>query len=130
MLQKEFFWVLCNALSMCAFTFVIFSQDGQGERPSDDNLLIRLLRNYGIHTTRADLEWFAQTFWVQSIDLKCQFGWQPPTATDFPQRVYEALAQALERAPEELQSLMGMLIEEWKWQAGEMMTRFGYKAAW
>jgi hypothetical protein len=22
MLQREFFWVLCNALSMCAFTFV------------------------------------------------------------------------------------------------------------
>ena len=37
MLQKEFFWVLCNALSMCAFTFVIFSQDGEGDRLSDDD---------------------------------------------------------------------------------------------
>jgi aldehyde:ferredoxin oxidoreductase len=130
MLQKEFFWVLCNALSMCAFTFVIFSQDGQGERLSDDDLLIRLLRNYGIHTTRADLEWFAQAFWVQSIDLKCQFGWQPPTATDFPQRVYEALALALERTPKELQSLMGMLIEEWKRQARDVMERFGHAVTW
>jgi aldehyde:ferredoxin oxidoreductase len=130
MLQKEFFWVLCNALSMCAFTFVIFSQDGEGERLSDDNLLIRLLRNYGIHTTRADLEWFAQAFWVQSIDLKCQFGWQPPSAADFPQRVYEALALALKRTPEELQSLMEMLIEEWKRQAGEMTRRFGYQVRW
>jgi aldehyde:ferredoxin oxidoreductase len=130
MLQKEFFWVLCNALSMCAFTFVIFSQDGKGERLSDDDLLVRLLRNYGIRTTRADLEWFAQAFWAQSIDLKCQFGWQPPTATDFPQRVYEALALTLERTPKELQSLMGMLIKEWKRQAGETMTRFGYEVVW
>jgi aldehyde:ferredoxin oxidoreductase len=130
MLQKEFFWVLCNALSMCAFTFVIFSQDGEGERLSDDNLLIRLLRNYGIHTTRADLEWFAQAFWAQSIDLKGQFGWRPPSAADFPQRVYEALALALGHAPEELQSLMGMLIGEWKRQSAEVMRRFGYKAAW
>jgi aldehyde:ferredoxin oxidoreductase len=130
MLQKEFFWVLCNALSMCAFTFVIFSQDGEGERLSDDNLLIRLLRNYGIHTTRADLEWFAQAFWVQSMDLKCQFGWRPPSAADFPRRVYEALALALERTPEELQSLMEMLIGEWKRQAGEVMGRFGHAAVW
>jgi aldehyde:ferredoxin oxidoreductase len=127
MLQKEFFWVLCNAFSMCAFTFVIFSQDGKGERLSDDGLLVRLLRNYGIHTTRADLEWFAQAFWAQSIDLKCQFGWRPPSAADFPHRVYEALSRALDRTPEELQALMGMLIDEWKRQAGEVMGRFGYE---
>jgi aldehyde:ferredoxin oxidoreductase len=136
MLQKEFFWVLCNALSMCAFTFVIFSQEGKGERLSNDDgrsssaSLIRLLRNYGIHTTHADLEWFAQAFWSQSIDLKCQFGWQPPAAEDFPRRVYEALALALERTPEELQSLMEMLIKEWKRQAGETMARFGYEVTW
>ena len=130
MLQKEFFWVLCNALSMCAFTFVIFSQDGAGDRLSDDNLLVRLLRNYSIHTSRADLEWFAQAFWAQSIDLKCQFGWQPPTATDFPKRVYEALSLALEHSPEELQWLMEMLIGEWKHQAGGVMARFGYKVPW
>jgi hypothetical protein len=97
---------------------------------SDDDLLIRLLRNYGIHTTRGDLEWFAQAFWAQSIDLKCQFGWQPPTAEDFPLRVYEALSLALGHTPEELQSLMETLIEEWKRQAGETMARFGYEAAW
>ncbi len=130
MLQKEFFWVLCNALSMCAFTFVIFSQDGKGERLSDDNLLVKLLRHYGIHTTRADLEWFAQAFWAQSIDLKCRFGWKPPAAADFPRRVYEALALALERTPEDLQSLMEMLIREWKRQAEEVMYRFGYEVSW
>jgi hypothetical protein len=130
MLQKEFFWVLCNALSTCAFTFVIFSQGGEGEQLSDDDLLLRLLRNYGIYTTRIDLEWFAQAFWAQSIDLKCQFGWQPPSAADFPRRVYEALSLALGRTPEEWQSLMTMLIDEWRQQAGEMMTRFGYEAAW
>jgi aldehyde:ferredoxin oxidoreductase len=130
LLQREFFWVLCNALSQCAFTFVIFSQDGQGERLSNDDLLVSLLHNYGIHTTRADLEWFAQAFWAQSIDLKCQFSWRPPCAADFPRRVYEALSLALERPVEELQSLMGLLIEEWKRQAGDVMKRFGYEAGW
>jgi hypothetical protein len=130
MLQKEFFWVLCNALSMCAFTFVIFSQDGEGDRLSDDNLLVKLLHHYGIHTTRADLEWFSQAFWVQSIDLKCQFGWRPPAAADFPRRIYEALSLALGRPVEKLRSLMEMLIEEWRRQAEEVMQRFGYRRAW
>lgn len=127
MLQREFFWVLCNALSMCAFTFVVFSQDGMGERLSDDHLLVHLLGNYGIHTTRADLEWFAQAFWAQSIDLKCRLGWRPPAAADFPRRVYEALSLALNRPVEELESLMAMLIEEWKRQTGEAMARLGYE---
>ena len=130
MLQREFFWVLCNALSMCAFTFVIFSQDAEGERLSDDNLLIQLLHSYDIRTTRADLEWFAQAFWAQSIDLKRRFGWRPPAAEDFPYRVYEALSLALDRPVEELQDPMGMLIEEWKRQAGEVLERFGYEATW
>jgi hypothetical protein len=109
---------------------VIFSQDGKGERLSDDDLLVHLLRNYGIHTTRADLNWFSQAFWAQSIDLKCQFAWRPPSAADFPHRVYEALSLALDRPPEELQSLMDMLIGEWRRQAGEVMTRFGYEVHW
>lgn len=130
MLRKEFFWILCNALSQCAFTFVIFSQDGEGERLSDDDLLVRLLRHYGITTTRADLEWFAQNYWAQSIDLKRRFGWCPPGADDFPHRVYEALSLALERPVGELQWLMGLLIEEWKRQAGDILARFGYEAGW
>jgi hypothetical protein len=130
LLQREFFWLLANALSQCAFTFVIFSQDGQGERLSDDGLLVDLLRRYGIRTTRADLEWFAQAFWAQSVDLKWKFGWRPPSAADFPRRVYEALSLALERTPEDLQLLMQMLISEWKRQAGEVMRRFGYEVAW
>jgi hypothetical protein len=130
LLKREFFWLLANALSQCAFTFVIFSQDGNGEELSDDNLLVRLLRNYGIHTTRADLEWFAQAFWAQSMDLKCQLGWQPSSATDLPKRVYEALSLALDRPPEELRSLMELLIGEWKRQAGETMARFGYEVMW
>jgi len=130
LLEREFFWLLANALSQCAFTFVIYSQDGQGERLSDDDLLIRLLQEYGIHTTRADLEWFSQAFWAQSIDLKCQFGWRPPAAADLPRRVYEALSLALGRPLEELQDLMGMLIEEWKQQAGALLFRFGYVPPW
>jgi aldehyde:ferredoxin oxidoreductase len=136
MLQREFFWLLSNALSQCAFTFVIFSQDGEGERLSDDDgrsssaSLVRILRHYGIQTTRADLEWFAQAFWAQSMDLKRQFGWQPPSATDLPHRIYEALSLALDRPPEELQVLMELLIGEWKRQAGETMARFGYDVTW
>ena len=130
LLGREFFWLLANALSQCAFTFAIFSQDGQGERLSDDDLLVGILRHYGIHTNRADLEWFSQAFWAQSIDLKCQFGWRPPLAADLPRRVYEALSLVLDRQPEELQSLMGMLIEAWERQAREVMVRFGYDVAW
>jgi len=136
LLGREFFWLLANALSQCAFTFIIFSQDGEGERLSDDDgyppgtLLVRILRHYGIHTTRADLEWFSQAFWAQSVDLKRQFGWRPPAAADFPRRVYEALSLALERPVEELQALMDLLIAEWKRQAGEVMCRFGYEATW
>jgi hypothetical protein len=130
LLGREFFWLLANALSQCAFTFVIFSQDGEGERLSDDGLLVRILRHYGIHTTRADLEWFAQAFWAQSVDLKRRFGWRPPAAADFPRRVYEALSLALGRPIEELQALMDLLIAEWKRQAGEVMRRFGYEATW
>lgn len=128
LLQREFFWLLSNALSQCAFTFVVFSQDGKGERLSDDGLLVRILNDYGIHTTRADLEWFAQAFWAQSIDLKRRSGWRPPTAADLPYRIYEALSLTLERAPEELQTLMDLLIDEWKRQANDVLARFGYQA--
>jgi aldehyde:ferredoxin oxidoreductase len=127
LLAREFFWLLSNALSMCAFTFVIFSQDGAGERLSDDALLVRILRNYGIHTTRADLNWFSQAFWAQSMDFKRQLGWRPPAASDFPRRVYEALSLALGRSLDELQSLMELLIGEWKRQAGAVLARFGYE---
>ena len=64
------------------------------------------------------------------MDLKCQFGWRPPAAADFPRRVYEALSLALDRPPERLQSQMRMLIDEWKHQAGGVMARFGYKVPW
>jgi hypothetical protein len=130
LLAREFYWLLGNALSQCAFTFVIFSQDGLGERLSDDDLLVRLLRHYGIRTTRDDLDWFSQAFWAQSIDLKCQFGWRPPSAADLPRRVYEGLSLTLDRPPEELQNLMDLLIDEWKRIAGEVLYRFGYEAPW
>jgi len=92
--------------------------------------LLRLLRYYGIKTTRADLTWFSQAFWAQSIDLKGKFGWRPPSAADFPRRVYETLSLALERPPDELRSLMDLLIGEWKRQAGTVLARFGYNVFW
>ncbi len=130
MLQREFFWLLCNAFSHCAFTFIIFSQNGKGEELRKDDLLVRILRHYDIHFTNAELIEFSQAFWAQSIDLKCQHGWRPQSAADFPERIYEALSSTLDRPPEELQTLMGQLIAEWKRQAGEVLTRFGYRAGW
>jgi aldehyde:ferredoxin oxidoreductase len=130
MLQREFFWLLCNAFSHCAFTFIIFSQDGKGEELRQDDLLVRLLRHYGLHLTNAELNEFSQAFWAQSIDLKCQHGWRPQSAGDFPQRIYEALSSTLDRPPEELETWMGLLIAEWKRQTGEVLARFGYTADW
>jgi aldehyde:ferredoxin oxidoreductase len=130
MLDREFFGILCNALSCCAFTFVIFGQDGQGERLDDGDLLVRTLAEYGIHTTRDDLNWFAQSFWAQSIDLKVQHGWRPPAAGDLPHRIYESLALVLEQQPAELARWMDILIDEWKRQAQEMLHKFGYDTAW
>jgi aldehyde:ferredoxin oxidoreductase len=130
LLARELYGLLGNALSQCAFTFVVFSQGGEGKQLGDDDLLLRVLRHYGIQTTRADLVWFSQAFWAQSMDLKCRFGWRPPSAEDLPLRVYEALSLALDRPPDEVRRLMGLLIEEWKRQAGEMLTRFGYDPPW
>jgi hypothetical protein len=130
MLQREFFWLMGNALSQCAFTFIIFSQDGKGETLREDDLLERLLRHYGIHLTNRNLVEFSQAFWAQSIDLKRQYGWRPQSAADFPGRVYEALSVSLGRPQDELRVLMDHLIAEWKLQAGEVLARFGYSAGW
>ncbi|MFH1084396.1 MAG: aldehyde ferredoxin oxidoreductase N-terminal domain-containing protein [Chloroflexota bacterium] len=139
-LQRECFWLIGNALSQCAFTFIIYSQDGAGERLADerladealadDGLLARLLRHYGVRTTADELRWFSQAFWAQSIDLKCQHGWRPPGAADLPQRVYASLALALGRPAEELRGLMALLIDEWKTQARALLERFGYAPDW
>jgi aldehyde:ferredoxin oxidoreductase len=130
MLDREFYGILCNALSNCAFTFVLYSQNGEGERLDDGDLLVHTLAQYGIRTTREDLMWFAQAFWAQSFDLKAQHGWQPPQAADLPRRVYEGLARVLGQPPKELERWMDMLIDEWKAQARGMLTRYGYDAAW
>ena len=126
MLNREFFGIIGNALSCCAFTFVVYSQDGGGEQLDADDLLVRTLAEYGIHTTRQELEWFAQAFWAQSIALKVGHGWRPPGARELPARVYEALSTVLHRPPEELRRWMDMLIAEWREQAGRVLARFGY----
>jgi aldehyde:ferredoxin oxidoreductase len=130
MYNRELFGILCNALSCCAFTFVVYSQDGEGERLDDGDLLVRTLAHYGIHTTRAELTWFAQAFWAQSIQLKADHGWRPPRAADLPRRVYEALSTALGRPPKELEQWMEWLIEAWLDLAREKLARFGYDTAW
>ena len=130
MLDREAMGVLCNALSMCAFVFPVFTEDGGWEALDQDDTLVSTLDHYGIQTTRADLMWFARAFWAQSMALKAEYGWTPTGPEDLPRRVYEGLALALERPVEELQSLMGMLISEWKRQTREVMARFGYEVEW
>ena len=131
-LQREFYGALCNALSLCAFTAVIFGQDGRGVVLDEDDLLVRTLACYGIETRREELEWFAEAFWAQSIALRLELGWRPPTASDLPERVYEALSLALERSPGELRELYAQLIAEWKRQARDVMYKYGYEdpAGW
>jgi hypothetical protein len=89
-----------------------------------------LLCKEGLLHTNAELIAFSQAFWAQSIDFRCQHGWRPPSAADFPKRVYEALSSTLDRPPQELETWMEQLIAEWKRQAGEVLTRFGYHANW
>jgi aldehyde:ferredoxin oxidoreductase len=126
-LQREFFGCLGNALSTCAFTFVLFSQDGEGVTLDDSDLLVRTLACYGIGCRREDLEWFAEAFWAQSIAFKLECGWKPPSAAEYPDRVYEALEQALGRPAGELRVLMDLLIGEWKQQAASIMHKYGYE---
>jgi aldehyde:ferredoxin oxidoreductase len=126
MLRREQFIALGDTLSMCGFTWVLFSQNGEGERLDDGDLLVRTLRAYGIETTRTDLAWFAEAFWAQSMVLKMEHGWTPPTAEDVPARVFEALSQALDFSQDELRALMDRLIVEWKEQASEVLAKYGY----
>jgi hypothetical protein len=130
MLQREFYWIICNAFSHCAFTFIIFSQDGKGDKLRNDDLLVRILNHYGICTTNEALISFSEAFWAQSIDLKCRYGWKPPSSADFPKRIYEALALTLNRTSKELQLLMDLLIDEWKLKAAELLIRQGYQVTW
>ena len=126
-LQREFYNVLCNTLSACAFTFTIFGQDGKGVTLDDSDLLVRTLACYGIETRREELEWFAESFWARSIAFKLASGWRPPSAADIPARVFETLAQALGHPPATLRTLMDQLIEEWKRQAGDLLYKYGHE---
>ena len=125
MLEREFLICIGNALSTCAFTFPIFTEDGKGERLDRARLLARTLAHYDIHIHEHELAWFAQAFWAQSIALKTEHGWLPPAASDLPRRVYELLSGVLGRGEDELVRLMDRLIAEWRRQAGEVLARFG-----
>ncbi len=126
MLKREMFGVLGNALSLCAFTFVIFSENGGGVE-LDGDLLARTLALYGIDLRGDDLLWFAEAFWAQSIALKIAHGWRPPRAEDFPMRVFETLWQTLGRPVDDLRALLRQLIAEWERQAGALMAKYGYE---
>ncbi|MBD3320437.1 MAG: hypothetical protein GF350_05000 [Chitinivibrionales bacterium] len=128
--EREYIGILGNAFSQCGFTFVAFTENGKGEKLDSGNLLVRLLKEYGISTTRNELEWFAQAFWAQSTDFKLQLGWRPPNARDFPRRVFEMLSQTLNRPAEKLIELMGILIEEYLSHARKVMVRNGYDPQW
>lgn len=129
MLQREVFGCLGNALSLCAFTHVIFSEDGRGIVLDGSDLLVRTLAAYGIEVRREDLQWFAEAFWAQSIALKMAHGWQPPRAEDFPARVFETLVPHLGRPVDVLRGLMNQLIAEWERQARVLLYKYGYDIA-
>ena len=94
----------------------------------ESDLLVRTLACYSIETTRAELEWFAEAFWAQSVAFKLECGWHPPTAADFPARVFEAMALSLGRPVAELRALMDELIAGWKRQAGDVLYKYGYES--
>ena len=125
-LQRESFGILCNILSACAFTFVLFSQEGKGVELDDSDLLVRTLACYGIETSREELEWLAEAFWVQSIAFKLEHGWRPPSADDYPERVFEALSPAVGRPESQLRALMAQLIGEWQRQAGDLLYKYDH----
>jgi len=94
------------------------------------DLLVRELATYGIRATRDDLVWFAEAFWAQSIDLKAQYGWRPPSANDMPQRIYEGLSLVLDQPVYILMGWMDLLITEWRAMARQVLTRYGYETDW
>lgn len=130
MLQREYFSILCNVFSCCAFGFVIFTENGAGVELSRDDLLVKVLRFYGIGISRKELMRFAQNFWAQSMELKIKHGWQPPDADQFPYKIFEAVSQATSHPPEKCKEMMDILIDEWKLQASKIMNKYGYEASW
>ncbi|MBM3212195.1 hypothetical protein FJZ33_08245 [Candidatus Poribacteria bacterium] len=130
MLEREYFSILCNVFSCCAFGFVIFTKNGAGLELSNDNLLVDSLDFYGIKTTREELIHFAQNFWAQSIDLKIRLGWKPPKSDDFPYRIFQIVSKAISHPPEKCKEMMDTLIQEWKRQGKEIMSKYGYQTDW
>ena len=130
MFEREYFSALCNTLSCCAFAFVAFTENGEGRELDKENLLADTLGAYGIETTREELLLFAQNFWAQSMDFKIRSGWTPPSASDLPDRVFEAVGRALGRSPEDCRRLLDMVIAEWKPEAKRLMRKYGYEAPW
>lgn len=126
LLDKEFYCLLGNVLSHCGFTFVAFSEGGKNKQLCKEDLLVRLIQAYGYQINKPDLVWFGQAFWAQSILFKLECGWEIPTADDFPDRIYESLAIKLKHSPEELKKLMGILIDEWRTQATDILYHMGY----
>jgi len=56
-------------------------------------------------------------------------GGYPPPVSWFALRD-ETLSCSLQSPPDELETLMGQLIAEWKRQARAVLTRYGYQAGW
>ena len=81
--------------------------------------LIKLLADgYGLFTWNS---------YGESIDLKRQYGWRPPTAQDLPSRVYDGLQLVPAQPIAELMRWMDLLIDEWTTQAEAVMSKFGYE---
>ncbi|MBN1249894.1 MAG: hypothetical protein JXC32_19685 [Anaerolineae bacterium] len=130
MLRHEALICIGNALSTCAFTFVIYTEEGLGERLGGQGLLSRTLAHYGLDVHDQDLLWFGRAFLAQSIALKLAYGWRPPRAEDFPKRVLRVLSEVLGRPQNDVARLLDLLIETWLSQAGELLRAYGHQVPW
>lgn len=129
MLKREMICAVANNLSFCAFVFAIFTEEGKGEefnRP----LLAEVLDLYGLDLPTDELQKRAETFLAQSIRLRQEMHWRPPTPSDYPRRVFEALSKVMDQPVERCAELFGLLIDEWKQATSDLLKAHGHEAAW
>jgi aldehyde:ferredoxin oxidoreductase len=124
MVDREVVCVLGNGLSMCAFVFNAFTENGKG-----DNVNLALLNEalgvYGLDQDAAVLRRGAEAFLAQSLEFRRELGWQPPTVEDYPARIFEAVSGPVGESPERCRQLFALLVEEWKRWESELITRYG-----
>ncbi|MHC4914890.1 MAG: aldehyde ferredoxin oxidoreductase N-terminal domain-containing protein [Planctomycetota bacterium] len=129
MIERELVCVVGNSLSMCAFVFNVFTVNGKGEAV-DWDLFNQVLAVYGLDRPGEELRAEAERFLAQSLAFRSETGWRPPSAADYPARIFEAVSGPVGESPERCRALFDVLIDEWKAASAELMSRHGLVAAW